>query len=111
VNIVIEARHMEVTDSLRDYVESKAEKLPKFYDSIHSIEIKLDMEADQLMSEIVVHAGKKITFVASARNEDMYACVDKSLHKIAEQLRRHKDRVRGHHAPPRSTPAEESDEQ
>jgi putative sigma-54 modulation protein len=111
VNIVIEARHMEVTDSLRDYVESKAEKLPKYYDSIHSIEVKLDMEADQLMSEIVVHAGKKATFVASARNEDMYSCVDQSLHKIAEQLRRHKDRVRGHHAPPRNTPTETSDEQ
>ena len=110
MNIVIEARHMEVTDSLRDYVESKAEKLPKYYDNIHSIEITLDMEADQPMSEIVVHAGKKITFVASVRNEDMYACVDQSLHKIAEQLRRHKDRVRGHHAPSRSTLTETPDQ-
>ena len=109
MNIVIEARHMEVTDSLRDYVESKAEKLPKYFDSIHSIEVKLDMEADQPMSEIVVHAGKKITFVASARNEDMYSCVDQSLHKIAEQLRRHKDRVRGHHTPSRNALSEASE--
>jgi putative sigma-54 modulation protein len=109
VKIVIEARHMEVTDALREYVESKAEKLPKFYDSVHSIEITLDMEADQPMTEIVVHAGRKNTFVASARNEDMYVCVDQCLHKIAEQLRRHKDRVRGHHPPTRTPLAETPD--
>ena len=109
MNIVIEARHMEVTDSLRQYVESKAEKLPKYYDNIHSIEITLDMEADQPMTEIIVHAGRKSTFVASVRNEDMYACVDQCMHKIAEQLRRHKDRIRGHHAPPRSSVAEAPD--
>jgi putative sigma-54 modulation protein len=109
VNIVIEARHMEVTNSLRQYVESKAEKLPKYYDNLHSIEIKLDLDADQPMTEIVVHAGKKNTFVASARNEDMYACVDQCMHKITEQLRRHKDRVRNHHAPARSSVANTPD--
>jgi len=100
---------MDVTDSLRQYVESKAEKLPKYYDNLHSIEITLDMDGDQPMTEILVHAGKKSTFVASARNEDMYACVDQCMHKITEQLRRHKDRVRGHHAPPRSSVAEAPD--
>ena len=109
MNIVIEARHMEVTDSLRQYVESKAEKLPKYYDHIHSIEITLDMEADQPMTEIVVHGGRKSTFVASVRNEDMYACVDQCMHKIAEQLRRHKDRIRAHHAPSRSSLTETSE--
>ena len=109
MKIVIEARHMEVTDPLRQYVESKAGKLPKYYDNIHSIEITLDMEADQPMAEILVHGGRKSTFVASVRNEDMYACIDQCMHKIAEQLRRHKDRIRGHHAPSRSSVTETSE--
>ena len=109
MNIVIEARHMEVTESLRQYVESKAGKLPKYYDNIHSIEITLDMDADQPTTEILVHAGRKSTFVASVRNEDMYACIDQCMHKIAEQLRRHKDRIRGRHAPSRSSAAETPD--
>ncbi len=109
MSIVIEARHMEVTNSLRQYVESKAEKLPKYYDNVHSIEITLDMEADKPMTEIVVHAGRKTTFVASSRDADMYACVDQCVHKIAEQLRRHKDRVRDHHAPSRNPLAEAGD--
>ncbi|MCP4378643.1 MAG: ribosome-associated translation inhibitor RaiA [bacterium] len=111
MNIVIEARHMEVTDSLRQHVESKAEKLPKYYDHIHSIEIVLDVEADKAMTEIVVHGGKKNTFVASAKNEDMYVCVDRCMHKVTEQLRRHKDRIRGHHGSSKSSITEESDTQ
>lgn len=109
MNTVIEARHMEVTNSLREYIESKAEKLPKFFDSVHSIEITLDIEADMPLTEIIARAGRKSTFVASVRDQDMYACVDQCMHKIAEQLRRHKDRVRDHHAPARNTLSESTD--
>jgi len=97
---------MEVTNSLRQYVETKANKLPKFYDNLHSIEITLDMEADQPMVETIVHASRKSTFVASARNEDMYTCIDQCMHKITEQLRRHKDRIRGHHGVPHNSVVE-----
>jgi len=100
---------MEVTDSLRQHVETKANKLPKFYDNLHSIEVILDMEADKAMTEIVVHASRKSTFVASARDEDMYTSVDQCMHKITEQLRRHKDRVRDHHGIPHNSIPEPQD--
>ena len=50
--------------------------------------------------EIVVTATRKNTFVATHRDDDMYAALDQCLHKITEQLRRHKDRVRDRHGPP-----------
>lgn len=97
INISVEARHMEATDSIRQYIESKVAKLPKIYDDIHSIEVILDMEADQPTVEVIVTARRKNTFVAKHRQEDMYACVDQCLDKIVEQIRRHKDKVRHHH--------------
>jgi len=102
VNIVVEARHMEVTDAMRQYVESKVAKLPKFYDSIQSIEAILDIEAEQPVVEVVVTARRKSTFVARHRAPDMYACVDQCLDKITQQIRRHKDRVRDRKAPARN---------
>ncbi len=99
MNIVVEARHMEVTDSIRDYVETKVSKLPKFYDDIHSIETVLDIEAERPVVEIIVTASRKHTFVAKHRAaymEDLYACVDKCFDILAEQLRRFKDKVRDH---------------
>lgn len=94
MNIVVKARHMEVTDAIRTFVEGKASKLPKFYDRIQSIEVILDKEADKSVAEIVVTAKRVPPFVATHRDADLYACVDQCLHKITEQLRRHKDRVR-----------------
>ena len=106
MNITVEARHMEVTDAMRDYVESKAAKLPRYYDNVLSVDAILDMEADQAVVELVVTARRKQTFVASHRDEDMYASVDQCLRMITEQLRRHKDRVRDHHGPPKGQIAE-----
>jgi putative sigma-54 modulation protein len=103
VKIAVEARHMALTDAMRQYVDSKVAKLPRYYDSILSIEVMLDVEADQPVVEIHVAARQKHTFVARHRDEDLYACVDQCVDKITRQLRRHKDRIRGH----RPAPAEQ----
>lgn len=100
MNIVVKARHMDVTDAIRQYVEAKASKLPRFYDNIQSIDVTLDVEAEKPFAEIIVTARRKSIFVASHRDHDMYACVDQCLHKISEQLRRHKDKVRDRQGPP-----------
>lgn len=99
MNITVNARHMEVTDSVRQYVETKVSKLPRFYDNIQSIEVKLDTEADKSFVEIVAYAKKKHTFVATHRDENMYASLDMCLDKITEQLRRFKDKVRDRQGP------------
>jgi len=96
VNIVVKARHMDTTDAIKQYIETKAAKLNRYYDNVHTIEVILDVEGDKPSVEIVASAKRKNVFVASHRGDDMYACVDQALHKITEQLRRHKDRVRDH---------------
>jgi len=99
VDIVVKTRHMDATDALTEYVESKVARLERFYDNVQSIEVILDMEADKPAVEIVAQARRKHTFVASHRGENMYACVDECLDKIAEQFRRHKDKVRDRQGP------------
>ena len=94
MNIIVNARHMEVTDAIREFVEKKVSKLPRFYDNVQQIQVHLDREADHSVAEIIVTAKKRNTFVATHRDPDLYASVDHCLQKISEQLRRHKDRVR-----------------
>jgi len=111
VKIAVEARHMTLTDAIRQYVESKVDKLPRFYDNVLSVDVVLDMEADQPVVEIHVSARQKHVFVAHHRDEDLYSCVDQCVAKITRQLRRHKDRVRGHRpAPTGDVAAGQSDE-
>jgi len=90
---------MEVTDAMKDYVEERAQKLPRYYDNVNSVEVVLDKEGDFAFAEVVVGAVRKNTFVASSRDEDMYAAIDQSFHKVIEQLRRHKEKVRDRQGP------------
>ncbi|MHC4981888.1 MAG: ribosome hibernation-promoting factor, HPF/YfiA family [Planctomycetota bacterium] len=102
MNITVEARHMEVTDAIRQYAKSKASRLPRYYDNVQSAEVILDAEADEFVVEIVVTAKRKSTFVATHRGSDMYASIDQCMDKVVEQLRRHKDKVRRRQGPPHS---------
>jgi ribosomal subunit interface protein len=101
VNVLVKARHMEVTDALRQHVEAKVAKLPRCLEALLSVEVTLNMEAEHAVAEIVATARQRNTFVATHRDADMYTCIDQCLHKIAEQVRRHKGRVRDRkQAPP-----------
>jgi putative sigma-54 modulation protein len=91
---------MGVTDAIRQYIESKAEKLPKYYDNIQSIEVVLDLDGGQPSVEIIVQATRKSTFVAHHRDADLYAGIDGCVDKMAQQLRRHKDKVRDRQGAP-----------
>ncbi len=102
MNIVVKARHMDVTDAMRQHMESKLGKLPRLYEGIQSIEAILDIEADQSVVEIIVAARRKHTFVATHRHADMYACADQCMDKIARQIRRHKDRLSSRRIEPAS---------
>ena len=96
MNILVKARHMDVTDAIKEYIDTKATKLQRYYDKISTIEVILDVEADKTLVESIGSAKRKNVFVGKHRGDDMYGCIDQCLHKVGEQLRRHKDRVRGH---------------
>ena len=106
MNIVVNGRHMAVTAAMRQYVEAKIAKLPRFYDNLRSVEVVLDIEAEKPFVEIVATARRRNTFVATHRDDDMYACFDQCLAKITEQLRRYKDKVRDRQGPGHGEPLE-----
>lgn len=94
MNVTVNSRHMNASDSVRQYVEGKVSKLPRLYDHVQHVEVILDREKEKSLVEIIVTAKHKHTFVASHRDDNMYACVDQCLDKIAGQLRRYKDKTR-----------------
>ncbi len=100
MNITVNARHMEMSDALRAYSVDKAQKLQRYFDRITTIEIIIDMEGGQPTVEVVVAASHNSTFVGRHRGEDMYGCIDNAVHKVEEQLRRHKDKLRDHKGAP-----------
>lgn len=96
MEITITGRHVEVNEQVRNYVEEKVNKLPRFYDRIHDIEFVLDHEAEQFTAELIVRADRKHTFVASEIGPDTLALIDVIVEKMERQLRRHKEKNRNH---------------
>lgn len=99
MKVSVESRHMAMTAAMRQYAQEKAEKLPRYYDGLRSVNVTLDMEAGLFAVEMVASGKRKRVFVAHHRGDDMYACVDQCCHKLEEQIRRHKDRVRDRQGP------------
>jgi len=85
---------VEVTDDVRDYVESKVAKLSRFYDRIHEVEVVLGHESEQFTAEMIVRADRKHTFVARETGPDTFVLIDMVIEKLERQLIRHKEKNR-----------------
>ncbi len=99
MNVSVVARHVELTDAMNNYAREKVDGMPRLYSGIQSIDITFAMEAGEHLVEMVATGKRKSVFVAHNRGRDMYACVDQCAHKLQQQLRRYKDRVRDRHGP------------
>jgi putative sigma-54 modulation protein len=104
MQITVTGRHMGVTEALKEYCIEKADRLPRFLDRIHLIEVVLDGKDGKHTAEMIVHAaGAHDPFVAHQQGDDAFAAVDMLMDKIEEQLRRYKERHRNRKHPPRSS--------
>ncbi|MGB2987744.1 MAG: ribosome-associated translation inhibitor RaiA [Phycisphaerae bacterium] len=94
MQIQVTGRHVEVTEEIRDYIHTKAAKLPRFYNRVHDIEVVLGHESEQFSAEMIVRADRKHTFVASETGPDTFALIDLIVEKLERQLTKHKEKHR-----------------
>ena len=102
MQVSVTGRHIETTDSMRQYAENKAGKITRFYDRIERIEVVLDHESSKHRVEIVVRADHKNTVVAQVDAGDFYEAVDLVVSKLERQLIKHKEKYRNRKHPART---------
>lgn len=108
MQIRVIGRHVQVSDEVRQYLQDKADKLPRFYDRIHDVEVVLDHDKDQFTAEMVVHVDRKNTFVAKGSGPDTFVLIDQVVDKIERQLTKHKEKNRIHKHGTYTDPATEA---
>ena len=91
----VSGHHVEVTALLREYVESKFERLQRHFDQITNTQVTLVVEKMVQKAEATVHISGADLF-AHAESEDMYAAIDALADKLDRQLIKHKQKNRGH---------------
>jgi ribosomal subunit interface protein len=93
----VSGHHVEVTDSLREYVESKIEKTARHFDLVSDVQCILTVEKLRHKAEatVLVNGG---TIYADHTEEDMYAAIDGLVDKLERRVRKYKEKLVDHHA-------------
>ena len=93
----VSGHHVEVTDSLREYVETKIRKVERHFDIVSDVNCILTVEKLQHKAEATVHVNGG-TIYADATEEDMYAAIDGLVDKLDRRVRKHKEKLVDHRA-------------
>lgn len=95
MQINIQGHHIDLTDSMQDYVHSKFQKLERFFDHINTIHVILRVEKLRQIAEATLHINQG-EIHATADDENMYAAIDGLVDKLTRQLNKHKEKLSSH---------------
>ena len=101
MNLKISGHHLELTPSLREYVQNKLERIKRHFDNVIDVTVILavddNTEKDKRQrAEINLHMRGKDLHVESEA-QDMYSAIDILMDKLDRQVLKHKDRFQDHH--------------
>ena len=95
MQINLTGHHVEITDSLRNYVDTKFSKLERHFDHISNVHVILKVEKLAQKAEATMNLSGAEVF-ASSENQDMYAAIDSMVDKLDRQLIKHKEKLKKH---------------
>ena len=97
MQISISTRHGHLSTGTQEKITEKVEKLLRFNDRLTATEVTVDLEHVETPSvEFRVSVEKAEDFMATDKHENLLAAVDSCLHKVEQQLRKHKEKIQGH---------------
>lgn len=95
----ITGRHIEVTDAIREYAQSKTQRLQRYFDRIQEITTVIDKHDRSFEVEVIVDVEHHDPFLARHRGDDLYGCIDEVVDKLERQLTDHKEKLRNRKHP------------
>lgn len=84
MDIIVSARHMDLTEAMKNSVISSLEGL-NHTNNLNKAEVVLDTDHKKFRAEIVVH-GTKTNLDAKAEMDDMYDAIDKAVGRLQKQI-------------------------
>lgn len=101
MRIDIVGRNLEITPAIREYAQTRADKLPRYFDGVQAVTVTATADGhhaqDQFGVDMVIDVEKHPTFVARAHDADLYAAVDQAFAKAQRQLHDFKEKLKQNH--------------
>ena len=97
MNLTISGHHLEVTPALREYMESKLQRLQRHFDQHCEIRTQMALNKPDHHVEATVNLPGK-TLHADASAPTMYAAIDLLADKLDRLVIKHKEKSQDHRA-------------
>lgn len=95
MQISLSGHHIEITDSLRNYVNEKVERLERHFEQALDIHVVLTVEKLRHKAEATMHVSGGNLY-ADDEQEDMYSAIDGLVDKLDRQGKKHKEKMKSH---------------
>ena len=100
MNLTISGHHLELTPAIREYVQTKLERIKRHFDHVIDVAVilaveKLPEKEKRQKAEINLRLRGKDIHVESIA-EDLYAAIDLLIDKLDRQVIKHKTKVQDH---------------
>lgn len=92
MRVIVSGRNMEVTNALRDTVQSKLDRLDKFFNKELEAQATLSVQKNRHIIEVTIPINGSILRAEEA-TEDMYVSIDKVIDKLTRQLTKQKHKL------------------
>ncbi len=117
MTVELQARHFDITPSIRDYVEKRVDRLDRYLPAIHATRVELHHDVTRSQGE--VYSAEITAWVDQAvlrseeTNPDLYTAIDAAVAKIFRQIEKYKGKrkERWHGGSAESAPMVDDDEE
>lgn len=92
MQISVRGKQIDVTNSLRDYVEKRVGKLEKFFDIPLTAQVTLSVQKDRQTVEVTMPVGS-VVLRGEVSTGDMYSSIDMVVEKLEKQIEKYKTRI------------------
>jgi putative sigma-54 modulation protein len=104
MQIQISGQHIHITPALRERVEQQVGRFERLFDNIKALDVVLSVDKNEHRAGGTLHcAGTRLHADGIAKLEDdnkndtMYTAIDAMIAKLADQLKKHKEKLKDHH--------------
>lgn len=95
MQVTVTFRHMESSNAIRDYAKEKTERVTKYLAEPIEVHWVLSVQKFRHIAGVTIN-GSGAAIKGEEETEDMYAAIDMVMAKMEKQMRRHKEKLKGH---------------
>lgn len=93
MNIEFAAKGVNLSDALKDRVESKLEKIERRFGQSLFVRVKFSEAANNQYTCGIHFNVSGHEFVANTKSDDLFKASDEAMHKIERQVRKAQDKI------------------